>query len=115
METNNAVKGIHLPSFSWKLLLYLLPVPLSLFIFIFLKKCRYIAREEKILSKFLKKVRKKYPEADFGPSTGLLDLSEITGRVDVRRFADIYCRAVYHDRKLSDSEYAELRKLIDII
>jgi transglutaminase-like putative cysteine protease len=114
-ETNHAVKRFHLPSRPWYKLLFLLPVALCVFIFIFRKKYRYIAREEKIIRKLLKKVRKKYPGAYIAPSTGLRELSEITGGSAVRRFTDIYCRAVYRDRKLNDSEYSELRRLIDLI
>jgi transglutaminase-like putative cysteine protease len=113
METNHAMKRIRLPSDSRKLLLILVPVPFCILILIFRKKYRYYSREDKIVRKFLKKVRKKYPAIEIGPSTGLRELAEMIDRPVVRSFADIYCNALYRDRKLSDSEYSELRRLVD--
>jgi transglutaminase-like putative cysteine protease len=68
-------------------------------------------REEKILRRFLRKLKGKYPFERL-PSTGLHELAAHSGDPRVGKFVEVYCRAVYRDRKLTGEEYRVLKALL---
>ncbi len=112
-KTNEAVQGVHFSYVRWQLLFFALPVLLCTFPFIFRKKFRYVSREEKIVKRFMKRVRKKYPLAVIDPAAGLQDIAKAVNEPGIHHFADLYCSVVYRDRKLSDDEYMRLCSMVD--
>jgi len=70
------------------------------------------SREEILVRAFIKKVKQKYPTIETNTATSLQTLADTINEPLVRKFADIYCAAVYRDRKLSDSECKSLRKIV---
>jgi protein-glutamine gamma-glutamyltransferase len=70
------------------------------------------SREERILGRYLRAVRKKYRLGRFPPAIGLRELADRTRDPHCREFADLYGGAVYSDRKLTDGEYARLGELV---
>lgn len=86
-----------------------LAVPLFLAVLVFaVTRLMGVTREEKILRKFLRALKRKYSLA-ITPSTGLHELAECSGDPNVKKFAELYCRVVYCDRKLT----AEERRLLE--
>ncbi len=70
-----------------------------------------LSREEKILRKFLRKVKRKY-HIEILPSTGLHEMAASGNDPRVDEFVAIYSRAVYGDRRLNDAEYRRLCHLL---
>jgi hypothetical protein len=74
-------------------------------------RSRRVTREEKILRRFLRMLKGKYPFERL-PSTGLHELAAHSGDPRVGKFVEIYGRAVYRDRKLTGEEYRVLKALL---
>jgi len=110
-KTNEVFQGTRFNFGSRKLLLFIFPVFLFTLTLIFRKKYRHITREEKVVKKLLKRVRKKYPAVLIEPGTGITDLAKMVNEPAVHQFAELYCSVVYRDRRLSDDEYRELSRL----
>jgi protein-glutamine gamma-glutamyltransferase len=72
---------------------------------------RRASREEKILGKFLRLVKRKYPFVVL-PSTGLIELARQSNDPRIKEFVAIYGQAIYCDRKLTIEEYRMLKKLL---
>ena len=70
-----------------------------------------VSREERIMRKFLRKIKEKYP-FEILPSTGLHELAGQSGDPLIKKFVEVYGRAVYHDRKLTGIEYKALKDLL---
>jgi hypothetical protein len=75
----------------------------------------FCTREERILRRFLIKMAHGggKPATTGGP--GLLELAAASDNAQVAEFVSIYAGAVYHDRSLTDGEYARLRQLLKIL
>jgi hypothetical protein len=110
-KTGEAFQGVNLRGAARQWPFLAIPVLLFMLSFIFRGKCRYVTREEKLLRKFLKMLRRKYPSVALDSDTGLWDLAKKTGEPSVRRFAELYGDVIYRDRKLSDEQYRELARL----
>jgi transglutaminase-like putative cysteine protease len=93
-----------------------LPVALGLLAgsaaLVFLLRYRRFTPEERLLRKFLRKVRKNHRIGEIPPSVGLEELARQLNDPACREFVEIYSRAVYRDRKLTRGETGKLRKLI---
>jgi len=70
------------------------------------------SREENLVCAFIKKLKHKYPLLEITTATSLQELAETINDPQVRSFADIYCAAIYQDRKLSGSECKALREIV---
>ncbi len=70
-----------------------------------------LSREEKILRKFLRTVKRKY-HIELLPSTGLHEMAARGNDPRVDEFVAIYSSAVYGDRRLDDEEYRRLCHLL---
>jgi hypothetical protein len=70
-----------------------------------------VAREQRVLQGFLRKIQRRYPR-EISPADGIQRLADLSGDPVAKRFADTYCRAVYSDRKLTDEEYRLLKELL---
>jgi len=83
-------------------------------IFVVMSGCRRLnrSREEILVSAFIKKVQRKHPAIEINSATSLQMLADTVNEPLVHSFADIYCAAVYQDRKLTDSECKSLRKIV---
>lgn len=110
--TNDAVKSLNFRFSPGKFPVLVFSLLLCGILFIFGKKCRFPSKEEKILRKFTRKVRKIYPGTVMTPATGLQDLANNIDVPSVRQFADLYCGIIYHDRKLNRDEYDRLLELV---
>jgi hypothetical protein len=92
--------------------LYWAGIPLILLVFIVIfARSKRVSREEKILRKFLRKLKGKY-SFEILPSTGLHELAGHSEDPNVRKFVEVYGRAVYCDRKLTGEEYRALKDLL---
>lgn len=114
-KTNDAVRGLRFSFESRKLIYFVFPPFLCLLFIILRKKFRYTSLEEKILRTFIKKLRQKYPDARYGPDTGLHDMVKSIDDPAARQFVEYYAGVVYRDRKLKRNEYDRLRELADRI
>jgi transglutaminase-like putative cysteine protease len=106
--TGSAIRTLSFPSGLRQSMPVLLVAVLALAGFLFRKRRRGGSREERMVRNFLRLVARRYPHIAVTPSTGLLELAELTGDPQVRRFADVRYGALYRDRKLTESE----RKLL---
>jgi transglutaminase-like putative cysteine protease len=79
---------------------------------LFRRRWRWGSGEERVVRRFLRMVGKRYPSISITPSTGLLELAELSGDPHVGRFADIRYGALYRDRKLTEQELALLKDII---
>ena len=70
------------------------------------------SREEKIVERFLKLVRKRYRLATVDSTTGLYELAREINDPRVDSFVSIYGGAVYHDRRLTLAEFKELGEIL---
>ena len=92
--------------------LYWAGIPLILLVFIVIfARSKRVSREEKIMRKFLRKLKGKY-SFEILPSTGLHELAGHSGDPHIKKFVDLYGRAVYRDRKLTGEEYRALKDLL---
>lgn len=78
------------------------------------KRWRRLSPEERLLRKFLRRVRDSHRLVP-DPATGLLELAERTGNPRVMEFVAIYTGAVYRDRRLSAAEISRLKALLKAI
>jgi protein-glutamine gamma-glutamyltransferase len=87
-------------------------IPLILLVLVVVvARSRSVSREEKILKKFFRRIKRKYPFA-ITPSVGLHELAAQTNDPRIAKFAAIYGEAIYHDRKLSVAECRILEELL---
>lgn len=84
---------------------------ISLILVLVAARGRRVSREERILRKFLRLVKRKYSFAIL-PSTGLHELAGLSNDSRIDQFVTIYGRAVYCDRKLTIEEYRILQELL---
>lgn len=110
--TGSAVRNLSFPCGLREVVPALLTAGLVLAGFLFRRRRRWDSREERMVRRLLRMVGKRYPHVTVTPSTGLLELAELTGNADVRRFADIRYGALYRDRKLTDRELALLEGIL---
>ena len=110
-SANIGVKGLSLHAFL-KMALYLAVFPFVAVIAVTAaRKWGKSSREERILTRFLRKVRRAY-RIHVSPETGLHELAATLDNPLVFRFVALYGSAVYHDRKLEPEEMRELAMLI---
>jgi protein-glutamine gamma-glutamyltransferase len=86
------------------------PIVMALLIFT-VARAMGASREEKILRRFLRIMKRKYSIGIY-PATGLHELAALSGEPSAKRFAAVYCAAVYSDRKLTTGEYRLLEELL---
>lgn len=110
--TGSAIRSLSFPYGLRQVMPVLLVAGLVLAGFIFGKSRRWDSREERIVRNFLRLVRRRYPHITVTPSTGLLELAELTGDPQVRRFADVRYGALYRDRKLTETELSDLNGIM---
>ncbi|HTP66693.1 MAG TPA: DUF3488 and transglutaminase-like domain-containing protein [Geobacteraceae bacterium] len=84
-----------------------------LIIIIYAVRLKRTSREEKLLRRFLRIMKRRYG-LELLPSTGLHELAARCDDSRMAEFVSIYSRAFYHDRKLSDREYRQLQELLRI-
>ncbi len=108
---NLRMKQISIPAHPGKTLVPAGAALIILSLVIATLKWRRTSREEKILRRFLRILKRKYG-MEVLPSTGLQELATGSGSPRVAEFVTIYCGAVYRDRKLSDAEYRLLRGIL---
>jgi hypothetical protein len=110
-RVNFQVKQISLSVHPGKVLLRAGGLLLLLIFLSAATRTRRPSREERILRKFLRMVKRRYTFAIL-PSTGLHELAALAGDPLIDKFVAVYGRAVYHDRKLSGEEYRYLREIL---
>ena len=110
-NANIGLKGLSLQAFL-RMALYLAILPFIIASAVIVaKKWGTSSREERVLAKFLRKVKRVY-QIEVSPETGLHELAAILDNPVVSRFVTLYGSAVYHDRKLEPEEMRELDMLI---
>ena len=67
-------------------------------------------REERILKRFFHLLGRDF--APDGGQRGLFEIAQESGNERAMEFVTIYANAVYHDRKLTDDEYHQLRQIL---
>lgn len=112
IRSNSALRNLSVPFGVRGLLVLATIAGLSVAACRLLMKRRRRSREERILGRFLRKIRRKYPGESISSSTGLHELAERTGDPGVRGFVDIYCGALYRDRKLTQDETERLKAVL---
>lgn len=78
------------------------------------KKWGKHSREERVLMRFLRTVKKRY-RIQLTPGMGLLELSASIDDAAARRFVALYTGKIYRDRRLEPEEIRELNRLIGCI
>jgi hypothetical protein len=68
-------------------------------------------REERLLGRFLRRVRRRYPQLVV-ENRGLFELAREVDDAQIREFVEIYGVALYRDRRLAPEEWARLKKLV---
>jgi len=111
-SADSAFRNISLPLGKKGLFLVLFAAGLTAVVCYLIRQWRKSSREQRILRRFLRRVARKHLHGPVSPATGLNELAERIDDPNVRRFAEIYCGAVYRDRKLSDEEIAILKGLL---
>lgn len=92
---------------------YLVSTFLAAVLFFALKTRSLIrTREERLLHRFLKIIEVKFNIPINEGRVGLFEIAAAADHFDVSDFINIYAGAVYHDRKLTDSEYALLQQIL---
>lgn len=84
---------------------------LSIFLVIRAVRVERVSREERILRRFLRLVKKKHAFSVL-PATGLHELAALSNDPRIAQFVAIYGGAVYRDKKLTIDEYRLLRELL---
>ncbi len=109
-QLGGQVHGFHLPrpaADGW----LLLPAAAGLaFSALLLLRRRRV--EERLLTLFLHRLRKKHRLGSIPASLGLLELAERLGDPLCRKFAEVYGGAVFRDRRLTRRERQLLRQLL---
>jgi transglutaminase-like putative cysteine protease len=113
-RVNFQVKQISLPVHPGKVLIRAGGFLLLLIFLSAATRIRRLSREERVLRKFLRMVKRRSSFAIL-PSTGLHELAALAGDPLIDEFVAVYGRAVYHDRKLSGEEYRYLRKILQAL
>jgi len=111
-SADSAFRNISIPFGKRGLFLVLFAAGLTAVFCYLIRQWRKSSREQRILRKFLRRVARKHLHGPVSPATGLNELAERIDDPNVRRFAEIYCGAVYRDRKLSDEEITVLKGLV---
>lgn len=70
------------------------------------------SREERLLRRYLRRVRRRYCLKELPPSAGLHELAGRVGDPACREFAEVLGGAVYRDRPLTEGEYRRLKRLL---
>jgi len=70
------------------------------------------SREQRTLHRFLRTVGREFGMSPLEGGTGLFEIAAASGNGHVSAFVAIYAGAVYHDRRLTDDEYLQLRKIL---
>jgi transglutaminase-like putative cysteine protease len=111
-SADSMFRNISMPLGKTGLSLVLCAAGLAAAVWYLVGKWRKSSREQRILRSFLNRVARKSLHGPVSPSTGLHELADRTGDPDIRRFAEIYCGAIYRDRQLSDKEITILRGIV---
>ncbi len=77
-----------------------------------LVRCRRLSREERILRQFLRQVERRYRIDPMPLTVGLEELAARVKDPRCREFAEIYGRAIYRDRQLTEGERGRLKEII---
>jgi hypothetical protein len=75
----------------------------------------YRSREQRILKSFLRIMGDKFEISSGEGGVGLFEIASVADNSHVSAFVTLYADAVYHDRKLTDIEYAQLRLYIRLL
>ena len=70
------------------------------------------SREQRILRRFFRTVERNFNVLTGDGVAGLFEIASATGNSNVHDFVAIYAGAVYCDRRLTDDEYVQLRKIL---
>jgi protein-glutamine gamma-glutamyltransferase len=104
-------RNLRLPAGWWRPVLPVAAAALLLAAMVTLYRKGPKSREERVLKRFLRAVRRRYPAGD-AEGTGLFELAEKVPDPRVREFVNIYAGAIYGDRRLRREELAQLREII---
>ncbi|MFZ2949623.1 MAG: DUF3488 and transglutaminase-like domain-containing protein [Desulfuromonadaceae bacterium] len=72
-------------------------------------------REQRILNRFFRAVEREYGMPAGVGGRGLFEIASAADNIHVSAFVAIYAGAVYHDRRLSDEEYRQLQRILQIL
>lgn len=111
-KANTAVRNLSLPIGRKRLSVSLAAAVLGIAAWYYTRRRRRGSREERIVRRFIRRLGRRYPGEPITPSTGLHELAERFDEPVVRRFVEIYCGAVYRDRRLTDEEFILLNGLL---
>jgi len=70
------------------------------------------SREQRILRRFLRTVEREFTILPEKCGAGLFEIASAVDNGHVSDFVAVYGGAIYHDRRLTDEEYAQLRKIL---
>lgn len=70
------------------------------------------SRKERLLSRYLRRVEKRFGVAPLNAQTGLFELAQRSGEPLCQDFAEHYGRVVYRDQELSREDYRKLKEII---
>ena len=112
-KVGTRLQGFEVSRLFKALVPYLATVIVVGFVFVVLlyRKRLFPSREERLLLRFYRQVRR---DCRIQVERGRVGLFEIAGQSDnpaVREFVDLYAGAVYRDRRLTDSEYCQLQRI----
>ncbi|OGU09453.1 MAG: transglutaminase [Geobacteraceae bacterium GWC2_58_44] len=107
-------RNLRFPERIWRALVVpaLALLPLAALLALYLRRPR--SAEERVLKRFLRAARRRYPAA-FREQSGLFELAESLGDPHVKEFAGIYGAAVYRDQRLKPDELLRLKEIIRIL
>jgi hypothetical protein len=111
-QTNLQLRRIESPPDLKMLLPYVLSLLAGSAALVFFLRFRRITPEERLLRKFLRKVRNNHRIGEIPPHVGLKELARQLDDPACLEFVEIYSRAVYRDRKLTRAEKITLRQLL---
>jgi protein-glutamine gamma-glutamyltransferase len=101
-----SLAGRHLTALS----LWLLPLAVLVALFLW----RPQSREARLLKRFLRAARARYPD-DFRQNSGLYELAERTKDPQMQSFVAIYGAALYGDRRLQAEELVKLKEIVRML
>ncbi|MDD2580759.1 MAG: DUF3488 and transglutaminase-like domain-containing protein [Desulfuromonadaceae bacterium] len=70
------------------------------------------SRERRILNRFLRMVEREFDLSAEECASGLFEIASVADNCHVSKFVAIFAGAIYHDRRLTDSEYLRLRQIL---
>ncbi len=73
------------------------------------------SREQRILHRFLRTVRRDFNISGGEGGAGLFEIASAADNSQVSAFVSIYAGAVYHDRSLTNEEYLQLQNILQIL